>query len=74
MIYPLTAAVWRGVVVEGAAGAQDVPDLARDAMHVNGEADPAIANERQPEFFFAHDQGLALRHRTRKQRYLLIIS
>ena len=43
-----------------AAGADHVPTLARDAMHVNGKADPAITNERQSEFFFAHNDDVAL--------------
>ena len=50
-----------------AAGADHVPNFARDAMHVNGKADPAITNERQPEFFFAHVNDVALRRVPRKR-------
>ena len=55
-------------VMKKAAGADHVPNLARDAMHVNGKADPAITNERQSEFFFAHIKGVAFRLTTRKHR------
>lgn len=53
-------------VMKKAAGADHVPNLARDAMHVNGKADPAITNERQSEFFFAHGHDVALGRLARK--------
>jgi hypothetical protein len=36
-------------------------------MHVNGKAHPAITNERQPEFFFAHVHDVALGCALRKR-------
>jgi hypothetical protein len=56
------------------ARADHVPNLARDAMHVDGKADPAITNERQPEFFFAHINDVALRRVTRKLCYGALMS
>ena len=53
--------------MKSAARADHVPNFARDAMHVNGKADPAITNERQPEFFFAHRHDVALGRVARKR-------
>jgi hypothetical protein len=53
--------------MKSAARADHVPNLACDAMHVNGKANPAITNERQPEFFFAHIKYVALRCVSRKR-------
>ena len=46
------AAVTAGMMT--LARADEVPDLLGDAVHVDGEADAAIADEREAEFFFAH--------------------
>ena len=57
--------------MEGAACPNHMPDFARDAVHIDGKADPAIANERQSEFFFAHIKGVAFRLTTRKHRIIV---
>ena len=67
MIDNLAAAGGRRTVMKRAARADHVPNLACDAMHVNGKANPAITNERQPEFFFAHIKYVALRCVSRKR-------
>ena len=66
MIDNLAAAGGRGVIMKCAARADHMPNFARDAVHVNGKADPAITNERQSEFFFAHRHDVALGRVTRK--------
>ena len=40
-------------------GADEVPYLARDAVHVHSKADAAIADKGQPKFFFAHNADVA---------------
>ena len=40
--------------MEGAAGTGELPDLFCDAMHIDRQADPSIANQRYPEFFLPH--------------------
>ena len=40
--------------VIGAAGADKVPDLLGDAVHVDGKADPAITDKGEPEFLLPH--------------------
>ena len=42
----------------GAAGAQQPPDLFQRAMHVDRQADSAIADHGQPKFLFPHGHGL----------------
>jgi hypothetical protein len=42
-------------VVQGARGAHELQDLLADAVHVDGERDPAEPDQRQPEFFLAHE-------------------
>jgi hypothetical protein len=63
----LASACRFGCVMKGAAGANEVPDLARNAVHIDSQTDPAIADERQPEFFFPHDVGVAGRRAARKR-------
>src|SRR5690606_14241955 len=46
----LAAAFRRFAVARGTAGAGEAPDLLGDAVHVDREADPAIADQRQPQF------------------------
>ncbi len=58
-------------VMECAAGADHMPNLARDAMHVDGKAYPAITNERQPKFFFTHADGVTPPKGVRKHRCVL---
>jgi hypothetical protein len=55
--------LWRFTAVEAATGRCKPPDLLGHAMHVNREADAAIADEGQPQFFFAHSCSVA-KHRT----------
>ena len=40
--------------MEIAARARQLPQLARDAVHVDCQADPAVANQRYPQFFLPH--------------------
>ena len=40
--------------MEVAAGARQVPHLLGHAMHVNGEADPAVADKTDPQFLLPH--------------------
>jgi hypothetical protein len=67
MIDNLAAAGEGRAVMKCAARADHVPNLACDAMHVYGKADPTITNERQPEFFFAHIHDVASHCVTRKR-------
>src|SRR5690606_11207833 len=46
----------RLAVVKGARGRGEPPYLLGDAVHVNGEADAAIANQGEAQFLFPHDQ------------------
>jgi hypothetical protein len=43
-------------VVQSARGAHELQDLLADAVHVNGERDPAKPNQGQPQLFLAHGQ------------------
>jgi hypothetical protein len=40
--------------MKGLACPCEVPDFLRDSMHVDGKADTAIADQSEPQFFFAH--------------------
>ncbi len=54
---------FRLLIMEGAAGAHQFPNLLADAVHVDGEADPAVAHQRQPQFLLAHGKAFAWRAR-----------
>ena len=71
MIDSLAAARCGHCIMERAAGADHMPNLARDAMHVDGKAYPAITNERQPKFFFTHADGVTPAKGGRKHRCVL---
>ncbi len=45
--------------VEVPACPGEVPDLLGDAMHIDGKADAAVADQRQPEFLLSHDGKMA---------------
>ena len=40
--------------MEGPARAGELPDFLGDAVHVDGQADPAVADERDPQFLLPH--------------------
>ncbi len=44
---------------EIATGAREMPDLLGDAVHVHGEADAAVADQREPEFLLSHGLRMA---------------
>ena len=44
---------------KGAAGADQPPHLLGDAVHVDRQADPAIADQRQPQFLLPHGRWVA---------------
>ena len=50
-------AVLAGVI--GPAGADHVPHFLGDAVHVDREADPAIADEGETQLLFAHQPATA---------------
>ena len=47
-----------GVAVIGAAGAGQVPQFLGDAVHVDRQADPAVAHQREPQFLLPHDSSM----------------
>ena len=51
--------------VKGTAGLGETPDFLGDAVHVDGEADPAIADQRQPDFLLAHRPPRFVCHQSR---------
>lgn len=51
-----------------AAGAEEMPYLARNPVHVNRKTDPAVADKRQPEFLFPHIGDVAGVSGARKKR------
>ena len=57
----LAACLRLHAVMIGAAGARQPPYLLGDAMHVNGQADAAIADQPKPEFPLLHGVNVAER-------------
>ena len=58
-VSPFAAAVFRFPGVVGAAGAGEPPHLLGNAVHIDRQADPAVADEGQTKLFFPHpgDRG-----------------
>jgi hypothetical protein len=46
--------------MKGAAGADQMPHLLGDAVHIDREADPAVADQREPQFLLAHQAGASV--------------
>ena len=47
----------RLAVMKGARGGREPPYLLGDAVHVNGKADAAVANQGEAQFLFPHEPG-----------------
>ena len=57
VIDALAAVARRLARVEGAARPGEAPHLLGDAVHVDGEADPAVADQRDPKLLLPHRAG-----------------
>ena len=55
-VYALAAAGGSAACVKRPTGAGEPPDFLGNAVHVDGQADPAIADECQPEFLLARHE------------------